>query len=165
MENVLTADVQRCIGCRTCEMACTLRRRPSVCPAGARLSVVRLEDRGLHLPQLCRQCADPFCAAVCPVDALVRDEGTGAVLLVDERCVGCRLCVQACPFGAMSVDPETEEIIKCDLCGGNPACVESCPAEALHFEPPTRPAARKRRLQAAKMAEALSDEDPPSNDA
>ncbi|MHC5036854.1 MAG: 4Fe-4S dicluster domain-containing protein [Planctomycetota bacterium] len=157
MKKLITTDGNRCIGCRMCEIACSFHFTSSSRPAAARLTVVRLEGHGLHLPQVCRQCAEPLCAAVCPVDALARDPATGAMQRIASRCIGCRMCLQACPFGSMGVDPETEEMIKCELCGGDPPCIKSCPTKAIAFEAPTQPAARRRRAHALRTAEGTID--------
>ncbi len=154
MEKVITTDPAACTGCRLCELACSLHLDPTARPAQARLAVIRLEERGVHVPEVCRHCAVPPCAVSCPVEALVRDEDTGAVVLVEEVCIGCRTCVQACPFGVIGVDPDRGTIIKCDLCGGEPACVSVCPTGALAFEAVSRYTGRLRLRRATGLADA-----------
>jgi len=153
----LTVDATLCIGCRICEVACSLRFTAAVRPAEARLAVLKMADSQIDLPQICHQCIEPPCSASCPVDALVRDAATGAVVLVQERCIGCRICIQACPFGALGVDPGTGDVMKCDLCGGEPRCVSSCPTGALSFEAPARPARKKRRKAARRSPPSEAD--------
>jgi len=69
---------------------------------------------------------------------------------VDETlCIGCGACVEACPFGAMSLHPDTGLAMVCDLCGGEPKCVERCPLDVLLYEDPLS-AARRRGLAAAE---------------
>jgi carbon-monoxide dehydrogenase iron sulfur subunit len=157
MKPTLTVDSTLCIGCRMCEAACSLRFTAAVRPIAARLAVLKIDDAGLDLPQICHQCAAPPCSAACPVDALVRDASTGAVVLIPDRCIGCRICITACPFGALGVDPVSGDVIKCDLCGGDPRCVAACPTGALGFESPARPA-RKRRRKAARRSQAPEPE-------
>jgi Fe-S-cluster-containing dehydrogenase component len=70
---------------------------------------------------------------VCPSGALTRDTKTHAVVVDKSRCVGCGLCVTACPFGSIQVDGLHQVAFKCDLCGGSPLCVQVCMAGALHF--------------------------------
>jgi len=67
------------------------------------------------------------------VDALTRHPETTAVVVDKEQCIGCGLCVEACPFGYMQLDKSIKQAIKCDLCGGNPVCVQMCMANALHY--------------------------------
>lgn len=147
---ILTVDVERCTGCRLCEAACSLRFDSRCRPSASRIAVVRFADSVRPRPSVCRHCADPPCAAVCPTEALVRDEATGAVLHLRSRCIGCFACAQACPFGAVGADPETGDPVKCDLCGGDPACVPACPQTALRFEAPAVQSARRRRVRARR---------------
>jgi Fe-S-cluster-containing hydrogenase component 2 len=70
---------------------------------------------------------------VCPVGAISRDEETGAIVLDQDLCIGCNMCLTVCPLGGISVDPETGTIIKCDLCQGDPECVKHCVYGALEF--------------------------------
>ena len=77
---------------------------------------------------------EPACAEVCPVDALKPDPDFGGVTTVDiEKCIGCKNCVEACPYGYIRLDDDICSAIKCDLCNGTPKCVQMCMAEALHF--------------------------------
>ena len=79
------------------------------------------------------------------MDALTRDPQTAAIIVEKEICLGCGLCVAACPFGYMQLDEPFRKATKCDLCGGNPTCVQVCMAEALHFENINSLAERKRK--------------------
>jgi Fe-S-cluster-containing dehydrogenase component len=79
----------------------------------------------------CLQCAEAACVKVCPTEALVRNAQNGAVEVNLDRCIGCRSCEVACPFGHMHFDRQNLIPIKCDLCGGAPACAAFCPYEAL----------------------------------
>jgi Fe-S-cluster-containing hydrogenase component 2 len=82
---------------------------------------------------ICRQCTRAPCAAVCPVEAIHRHT-SGEFWYVDyEACIGCRACVDACPFGAMFFDPLTDKVLKCETCAGDPICVRSCAAGALRW--------------------------------
>jgi len=97
---------------------------------------------GRHMPLTCLQCEEAACVKVCPVGALVRNEQTGAVDVLDAKCIGCEACMAACPFGAMAMLAKPDSgptAYKCDLCGGDPACVLFCPTKALQYvEPPRR---------------------------
>lgn len=87
---------------------------------------------GFWFPVLCMQCSDPPCLKACPAEALFRDEGDRVMIRYD-RCIGCRMCLVACPFGAMGFDMDFGRSFKCDLCGGNPECVRVCEPKALHY--------------------------------
>jgi tetrathionate reductase subunit B len=94
--------------------------------------------RSFFVPKLCNQCDNPPCVQVCPVGATFKTED--GVILVDEaRCIGCRYCIQACPYGARYLHPEKGTADKCTFCyhritkGLLPACVEVCPTQARIF--------------------------------
>jgi Fe-S-cluster-containing dehydrogenase component len=94
--------------------------------------------KSFFVPKLCNQCDNPPCVTVCPVGATyITDDG---VILIDrEHCIGCKYCIQACPYGARFLLPEERVIDKCTWCyhriarGLVPACVEVCPVGARVF--------------------------------
>jgi len=94
--------------------------------------------RTFFVPKLCNQCAHPPCVQVCPVGATFQTKD-GVVLVDEKRCIGCRYCIQACPYGARYLNPRTRTADKCTFCyhrvtkGLLPACVEVCPTEARIF--------------------------------
>jgi len=69
----------------------------------------------------------------CPVDAISVDMATGAKVVSNDRCVGCRVCTIACPFGTINYNQATGKVIKCDLCGGDPECAKACPTDAITY--------------------------------
>jgi len=69
----------------------------------------------------------------CPVGAITIT-AVGAKDVMDDKCVGCKLCTIACPYGTIFYDPQTTKAYKCNLCGGAPACVEACPTQAITYE-------------------------------
>ena len=62
-----------------------------------------------------------------------RDKATGAKVVNEATCVGCKVCTISCPFGTINYVAETGKVQKCDLCGGNPACAEACPTQAITY--------------------------------
>ena len=137
---ILTAP-EKCIGCRTCEVACMMSHQSSATPE-AFTSRIRVVKGGTFTTAVgCHQCEDAPCANVCPTGAIHR--AAGAWLVEQARCIGCKSCMVACPFGAMQVRVVGDRVqaLKCDLCmhrEGGPACVEACPTHALRCIEPAR---------------------------
>lgn len=157
MYSVVSVDVDKCTGCRICELVCSLKNYGECNPSRARVTVVREERDGLisTIPVICQQCVEPLCMELCPAEALGRDPKTNAVVVKDDKCIGCRTCVQVCPYGAPFVDPRTGVSQKCDLCDGDPTCVKWCPNDALRFVPADEEGLRRRRDGARKYLELL----------
>ena len=136
-------DLQRCIGCRTCQVACKDRR--DLQSAGPRPRRVDSFECGtypdvslFHLAMSCNHCDEPACVAGCPTAALHKaDDGT--VQYDADRCVVCRNCMTVCLYGAPQHDEDANLIAKCDACkalrdaGRNPVCVDACPMRAIEF--------------------------------
>ncbi|HOC17888.1 MAG TPA: 4Fe-4S dicluster domain-containing protein [Vicinamibacterales bacterium] len=132
MAIVLRVVTDRCNGCGNCEMACAFVHARGTRPAQPRIHVLgRQTSPGCGTPILCLQCDEPACVEVCPIQALSRDEATGAIRLDEARCIRCRSCVAACPFGNVAWDAAQRAVVKCDLCGGDPQCARFCPTGAL----------------------------------
>ncbi|MEB6334901.1 4Fe-4S dicluster domain-containing protein [Serratia rhizosphaerae] len=131
----IVADADKCIGCRTCEIACSLAHNDDALhPHNFAPRLQMVKTFSVSIPVVCRQCENAPCASVCPHDAIVRAEGYWAV--IQSRCIGCKSCVVACPFGAIEVTQNStcSEALKCDLChtqGDGPACIRVCPTHAL----------------------------------
>jgi len=145
MEMIYRVTVERCIACGKCELACAFTHGSERKPSKTRINIFR---RGPELgtPVVCFQCHDAACAAICPTHALARNEATGAIEVVRERCILCRMCVAACPFGNMLWDDAYHCVQKCDLCGGDPKCVPFCPTHALEYLPADQAAKRPEPL-------------------
>ncbi|NJE41753.1 4Fe-4S dicluster domain-containing protein [Thermococcus sp. GR6] len=136
---------ERCTGCRACEIACAVEHSMSKNLFGAifekptpkpRLQVVVADF--FNVPMRCQHCEDAPCMEACPTGAISRTK-EGFVVLNANKCIGCLMCVMACPFGHPKFEPEYKAVIKCDSCvdrvreGKEPACVEACPTRALKF--------------------------------
>ena len=132
-----------CVGCHACEIACRQENGLSYETASkwCRVMTVRPRriDDALHLdffPTLCLHCEDPLCLKSCSAQAILKRED-GMVIIDEGKCHGCRLCVSACPYGAMSFNEVTQVAGKCDLClnrlqsGVEPSCVQHCIGGAL----------------------------------
>jgi len=158
-KHVLTMDADQCDGCRLCEMMCSLvKTGGTISPVKARVRVVKIETLGIDVPMICYHCEDPPCKAVCPTAAIYRSGETDAVLVEESRCIGCRECMVACPFGAILFDESKGVVAKCDLCDGNPACVKICeqahPPGVIHYIRSDMSEKDKRRRAMYKLQEA-----------
>ena len=145
----IVVDLKRCLGCRSCELACAKAHAgyddvvEAVLADAAVVPRVRVvAAAGCTVPVQCRQCREPACVEVCPVEALWRDGEDGPVRLDMEKCVGCGACVVVCPYGAVEHYECLESVAKCDLCEGivepgeDPRCVSACPTGALRLGRP-----------------------------
>ena len=159
---VIYVDPERCTGCKVCEMVCSLYHENEVNPTKSRVYVITWEHEGIDIPVVCQHCEDPPCEKACPTNAIFRDSQTGAVLIKEEKCIGCRMCISACPFGAPSVRANTMEVVKCDLCGGQPQCVEFCEPKALQFIDVSKTALHKKRSAVQKYEEIIKAVKAPS---
>ena len=120
-----------CSGCKLCELYCSLQHNGAFNPRRSRIRVVEL-GTGLDVPVTCQQCQDPPCLSACKFEAIVFDEKLKIAVVDQDKCTGCRDCTGACPYGIITMDPQTHKALKCDLCGGaSPACVDICPSKVL----------------------------------
>jgi carbon-monoxide dehydrogenase iron sulfur subunit len=156
MQKVILVDQDKCTGCRLCEMVCSVKHEGVSNPSRARISVLKWFQEGFFMPMVCQQCMEAPCVAVCPKDALSRDEELGTVKLNYDLCIGCKMCVTACPFGGMGIDTVSNEVVKCDLCDGDPQCVRFCFPGALQFVEANAVNLRKKREAATKLADLMS---------
>lgn len=131
-------DPQRCIGCRSCMAACR------ECDSHKGMSMIYVDyiDRAtstVTLPSVCMHCVDPVCVQVCPADAIKIGPDGVVHMAQTERCLYCRNCVYACPFGIPKFEPEQHLQYKCNFCydrtafGKAPMCATVCPSGALTY--------------------------------
>ncbi|WP_317855257.1 4Fe-4S dicluster domain-containing protein [Chakrabartyella piscis] len=141
----VTIDPKKCVGCRNCEMSCAYAQTGEDCiRTHANIRVNNYSDDRFVLPMTCFHCEEAWCMNVCPANAISRNGETGAVMIDQTKCAGCKMCILACPFGNIHFDHVALVSRKCDLCGGDPQCVKHCIAEALNFEEIDDLAERKR---------------------
>jgi Fe-S-cluster-containing hydrogenase component 2 len=151
MAKLLLIDGEKCAGCRTCEMVCSAQHEKVINPFQSRIKVIKWDRDGEGFPTACAQCQDAPCKAVCPVKAISRDEVLGRTMIDYDRCIGCRMCVAACPFGLVHFDPLNRRVAKCDLCDGDPMCAKFCPYEAVLYVDEAALGTPKRRVNAEKL--------------
>ena len=130
---VLEIVPERCTGCRQCELACAWVQTGTFQPTRSVIRVHVFDEQASFAPYTCFQCTEAWCMHACPVNAIDVDAATGAKVVLDDVCVGCKLCVIACPFGTVFFEKESEKASKCDLCAGDPACAHACPTGAIRF--------------------------------
>ena len=148
---------EKCTGCGTCELACSLEHKGEFRPAVSNISVFRFDEGGSNIPMTCFQCEDAACMKVCKTNALYRNNETDVVEVDKAKCIGCRMCVMACPFGNIAYDRSAKTPAKCDQCDGNPQCVEYCPSAALDYVSADTESLNKRKTFSEKMRKALSE--------
>ena len=133
----IVCDTKYCAECQTCEAACSLSHEGIVKPELSRIRIVRDEINPIQaVVNVCRQCNSPSCVAACPTGALYVDKSIGARVIDETKCIGCQLCMAACPFEVSRIgyNATTNKCFKCDLCGGDPLCIKLCTTLALKLE-------------------------------
>ena len=144
MKKIIDIDLDKCLGCHTCQMECAIEHSNSKDLFSAiqenplpqyRMSVESLN--GSNIPWQCRHCDDAPCETVCPTAAIGRKNDEAPVVIDKNKCIGCKMCVQVCPFGVIKRSKADNTVIKCDFCierleeDKEPACVKGCPTNAL----------------------------------
>jgi formate dehydrogenase iron-sulfur subunit len=153
-------DTTICIGCKACEVACkNWNQLPSVVGElsgqsydntlrldGENWRHVRFVEqfdeeyngRWLMMSDVCKHCVQAGCLEVCPTNAIIRTE-FDTVVIQSDACNGCRMCISACPFGVIDINPVSHTAQKCTLCydrmtaGLEPACSQACPTDSIQF--------------------------------
>lgn len=154
-------DLGRCIGCQSCTVACKSEQNTAPItspllfkggslqrPLHVSYRWVIVQEGGTYpnvwrtfVTSACNHCAEPACVKACPTDGISKRASDGAVLIDQARCVGCRYCVWACPYGAPQFNDATGKVEKCTMCvhrtdqGLEPACATTCVGKALTWVP------------------------------
>ncbi|MFC1805042.1 4Fe-4S dicluster domain-containing protein [Candidatus Omnitrophota bacterium] len=143
MTKKLYYDVEKCLGCRACEIACAIAHSES----GELFKMIKKGETSLprkkvymakdnNYPVSCRHCEEPKCVEACMAAALAFNKEKKMVEHDETRCVGCWMCVMACPYGAIKPNPKTKLAVRCDKCKDKdePACVIACPTGAIIWQ-------------------------------
>lgn len=140
-------DPEKCIGCQLCEYVCSFNKTGEYNSYRSLIRTVRV-DEVLITAIACRTCENAPCVRACPQDALTQDLKTGIIHVDTAKCDACAWCVEACDFGAISMNPATKLAEICDQCEeleDGPQCVKWCPKEALFLTTPDQRAQKARR--------------------
>ena len=149
LKKILTVDPEKCTGCRLCEIVCSVKHNGVSNPGLSRIRIIKWDAEGFYLPVHCQQCQDAPCMAVCPKEAIYRDEALDCVKIDYDLCIGCKMCVAACPFGAMGYNPQRGLVFKCDFCQGDPQCTRFCDTKAIEYVDATNVQRARMRKSAA----------------
>lgn len=142
--NCIVVNLDRCTGCYSCEITCKMENDIALGehwnkmlqrgPFGDYPNMTRYP-----LPTMCQQCADAPCVHVCPTGASYRDPDNNTVQINKEKCIGCRYCMMACPYGVRSFNKAERVVEKCTLCpqltsqGKLPKCVRNCSVQCRYY--------------------------------
>jgi anaerobic carbon-monoxide dehydrogenase iron sulfur subunit len=157
MSKILMIHPDKCTGCHNCELACSFSHEGEFRNRASRVHVYSWEREGFSVAMMCQQCDEAACVSVCMPGAMHRDPETGRVEWDKEKCIGCKMCVQACPFGNAVYDAKTKKIFKCDTCGGNPECVTFCPNHALEWVDDNVATRSRKKAFAQKFKDAFTE--------
>lgn len=185
----LVIDLDTCVGCHACAVSCKEWNSGGFAapltdtdPYGAepdgvwfnRVHSIEVDTpvagRTVHFPRSCLHCDNALCVTVCPTGASYKREEDGIVLVDEDKCIGCKLCSWACPYGAREYDANEGVMKKCTLCIDRiynqnleeaqrvPACVSTCPVSARHFGDLADPESDVSRLVADRGGRSLMPE-------
>lgn len=163
----MVIDLRRCVGCMSCQTTCKVENNVAFDDFRARVDIMEQgtfpDVKRYFLPQLCNHCENPPCVEVCPTEASYKRED-GIVLVLQDRCIGCGYCVEACPYDARYIDPNVGSAEKCTFCvhrvdnGLAPACVHNCMGRARIFGDLNDPNSEVSKLLNSTPTEILKPE-------
>lgn len=160
----LLIRAERCLGCRSCELACAVEHSTGKNLLAAikekplpQYRVQVTSDGKSSLPLQCRNCEDAPCLSACLTGALHRDP-RGVVLCESDLCIGCWMCIMVCPFGIINQNNSERRIVKCDRCPEReiPACVTACPSGALSYREINHETREKRQQVLAQLQASIT---------
>jgi len=185
----LVIDLDTCVGCQACVTACKewntgghMAPLTDIDPYGGHVDGVwfnrvhsyehttEMAGRTVNFPRSCLHCETPACVTVCPTGASYKRASDGIALVDESKCIGCKLCSWACPYGAREFDTDVGVMKKCTLCVDRiyndnlaaedrvPACVAACPTSARHFGDLGDPTSAISQLVAERGGVALMPE-------
>lgn len=153
-------DITKCVGCRTCELACAVEHSAAKDlflailekPRPKKRRDTQFIERNVSHSIGCQHCDEPPCVEACMASCISKDKKTGKVDIDIKRCVGCWMCIMVCPFASITRRYDQDnKALKCDLCPDrdSPACVDSCPTRALSYE--TRSEVKKKNKNIIRL--------------
>lgn len=159
----LIQDQKKCIGCHACAVQCKSNKSLPVGPKPCQVITVGPvwvgeTPKAAYVFVPCFHCEEPWCVAACPTGAMRKRAADGIVFVDTALCVGCKVCISACPWGAPQWNPETRTVVKCDFCmdrldrGLRPACVTVCTTQCLSFGDAATTTALRRTRHARAVA-------------
>jgi carbon-monoxide dehydrogenase iron sulfur subunit len=159
--------IERCTGCRSCEVACAVEHSTSKSLFAAigetpvpRKRLYIEPSKEFNIPLLCRHCEDAPCMRACQTGALSQDAMTRVVSHDPDKCIGCWMCTMVCPYGVIGRLKEQRVAVKCDRCPerDEPACVGACPTRALVYSEEEAFCGTIRTKAASQVAEGYAAE-------
>ena len=145
MTKQLILRPEKCTNCRTCELVCSFWHFEEFNPALSAVAVIDFAEDVISVPVMCLQCDDPACEKVCTVGAISVKEG-GRVVFNEDKCLVCKLCVQACPMGNVTYSTRARKLLRCDLCGDDPQCALWCCGGAITYAEPEDDKTRRKAV-------------------
>jgi len=144
MQKLIRIEPSKCIGCKSCELSCSFKNSGDFAPSRSRIINEVFLEEAQFITVTCMQCDEPWCLKSCPKGAITKNVLSGIVSVDELKCVGCRTCVSACPFGMIKYAAEKGKADKCNLCGDDfPECVAFCPTGCLKFSEEDAPLREK----------------------